>query len=257
MRWQIWRRALGRLLCVTLLLLGLAPGALPLGAAPVQDQQQPAPGGPATEPGETVVVPKKTPPAATVQPEEKKPEKINPKEVYTLSTTTNLVNVNVLVTDNVGNPIPTLKKDNFRVYDDGVEQSVSNFGTSESPFTVCLLVQFANQYWSFLNLALEDAYDFIGAMKPQDWVAVVEFDMKPHILTDFTQDRSTVSAALDTLRIPGFQEANLYDALAFIIDRMKDIQGRKAIIPICTGFDDLSRITYSDMLTIAKASETP
>jgi len=75
MRWQIWRRALGRLLCVTLLLLGLAPGALPLGAAPVQDQQQPAPGGPATEPGETVVVPKKTPPAATVQPEEKKPEK--------------------------------------------------------------------------------------------------------------------------------------------------------------------------------------
>lgn len=257
MRRQPWLRPLWVLLSTILFLLGVAPGLLPLRATPAQDPQQPPPGGPATEPGETVVVPKKTPPAATVQPEEKKPEKINPKEVYTLSTTTNLVNVNVLVTDNVGNPIPTLNKDNFRIFDDGVQQSLSNFGTSEAPLTVCLLVQFADQYWSFLYLALEDAYSFIGAMKPQDWVAVVEFDMKTHILTDFTQDRATVSAALDTLRIPGFQEANLYDALAFTIDRMKDIQGRKAIIPICTGFDDLSKITYSDMLKIAKASETP
>jgi Ca-activated chloride channel family protein len=257
MRRQPRIRARWLLPSAILLLLGPAPGTHSLRAKPAQDQQQPQPGGPATEPGETVVVPKKTPPAATTQPQEKKPEKINPKEVYTLSTTTNLVSVNVLVTDNVGNPIPTLTKDNFHVYDDGVQQSLSNFGTSEAPLTVCLLVQFADKYWSFLYLALEDAYGFINAMKPQDWVAVVEFDMRTHILTDFTQDRSTVSAALDTLRIPGFQEANLYDALAFTIDRMKDIQGRKAIIAICTGSDDLSKITYSDMLKIAKASETP
>ena len=256
MRHQFWHRASWLLFCGVLLLIGLGPDSHPFQAA--QDQQQPGPGGPATEPGETVIVPKKTPPAATApQPAEKKPEKINPKDVYTLSTTTNLVNVNVLVTDNVGNPIPTLNKDNFRVYDDGVQQSVSNFGTSEAPLTVCLLVQFADKDWSFLYLALEDAYNFLNAMKPQDWAAVVEFDMKPHILTDFTQDRGTVSAALDTLRIPGFQEANLYDALAFIIDRMKNIQGRKAIIPICIGSDDLSKITYSDMLKISKASETP
>ena len=254
MRQQPWLRSSRVLLCGALI-AGLAGGAVWLRAAQAQDQQAPS-GGPSTEPGETVIVPKKTPPAAT-QPEEKKPEKINPKDVYTLSTTTNLVNVNVLVTDNVGNPIPTLNKDNFRVYDDGVQQSVSNFGTSEAPLTVCLLVQFADQDWSFLYLALEDAYNFLNLMKPQDWAAVVEFDMKPHILTDFTQDRGTVSAALDTLRIPGFQEANLYDALAFVIDRMKNIQGRKAIIPICTGFDDLSKITYSDMLKISKASETP
>jgi VWFA-related protein len=224
-----------------------------------QDQQSsPSSTGPATQPGETVLVPKKTQPApATPPPEEKKPEKINPKQIYTLSTTTNLVNLDVLVTDKDGNPIPTLTKTNFKVFDDGVEQTVSNFGTAEAPLTVCLLIQFSSGAWQFLYLALEDAYQFLGMMRPQDWVAVVEFDFHTNILTDFTQDRGTVRAALDTLRIPGFREANLYDALAYTIDRMKDIQGRKAIIPITTGVDTFSKITYGDMLKIAKASETP
>ena len=81
------------------------------------------------------------------------------------------------------------------------------------------------------------------------------------------RDRGTVRAALDTLRIPGFQEANLFDALAFTIDRMKDIQGRRAIIAIVggagntrlglNGIDTFSKITYPEMLKIAKASETP
>jgi VWFA-related protein len=229
-------------------------------AQPAQDQQSPPSTGPATQPGETVLVPKKTQPApapGTPAPEEKKPEKINPKQIYTLSTTTNLVNLDVLVTDHDGNPISTLTKTNFKVYDDGVEQSLSNFATAEAPVTACLLIQFSSGAWQFLYLALEDAYQFLGMMQPQDWVAVVEFDFHTNILTDFTQDRGTVRAALDTLRIPGFREANLYDALAEMINRMKDIQGRKAIIPITTGVDTFSKITYSDMLKIAKASETP
>jgi VWFA-related protein len=216
-------------------------------------QQQP-PAGPAPQVGETVIAPKKTTPAPV--PEEKKPERINPSEVYTLSKTANLVNVDVLVTDNGGNPITTLGRVNFKVLDDGVQQTVTNFGTSEAPLTVCMLVEFANRNWRFLYLALEYAYQFLNVMKPSDWLAVVDFDMKPHILTDFTQDRSQVKAALDTLRIPGFSESNLYDSLAFAIDRMKDIQGRKAIVPICSGIDTFSKLTYPQMLKIAKASDT-
>lgn len=227
--------------------------------------------GPASQPGETVLVPKKAaPPSAATAPapDEKKPQKINPKDVYTLSTATNLVNVDVLVTDRDGNPIPSLTKTNFKVYDDGVEQTLSNFGTAEIPMTVCLLIEFSSRSWMHLYLALEDVYSFLGAMKPQDWVAVVEYDMKPHILTDFTQDRGAVQAAFSTLTVPGFQEANLFDALAFTIDRMKDIQGRKAIIAVVggssdvrglglNGIDTFSKLTYPDMLKISKASETP
>lgn len=235
---------------------------------PPPSQTGPSENGPSSQPGETVLVPKKTQPApATPPPEEKRPEKIDPKKIYTLSTTTNLVNLDVLVTDKDGNPIPSLTKTNFRVYDDGVEQNLSNFGTAEAPLTVCLLIEFSSRSWAHMYLALEDAYQFLGSMQPQDWVAVVEYDMKTHILTDFTQDRGAVRAALDTLRIPGFAEANFFDALAYTIDRMKDIQGRKAIIAIVggsgstrlglSGIDTFSKITYGDMLKIAKASETP
>ncbi len=221
--------------------------------------------GPGSQSGETIYSPKKSSPSAPVptpgnvnQPiQESKPQKINPKNVYTLSTSTNLVNVNVLVTDNNGDPIPGLQKDNFRIYDDGVPQTITNFSTVSAPMTVCLLVEFSNKWWGYLYLALEDAYQFLNFMRPQDWVAVVSFGMRPHIIQNFTHNRYAVKSALDSLRIPGFSETNLYDAINFTLDRMQNIQGRKGIIVICTGIDTFSKITYGEMLKIIKASNTP
>ena len=226
----------------------------PQGTAQTQDSQQPSTG-PKPDVGETVIAPKKTEPAPNVKPEAKH-EKINPNDIYTISTSTNLVNVDVMVTDKNGNPIASLGQKNFKLFDDGVPQSISNFGTAEAPMTVCMMIEFGNKWWPFLYLALEDAYQFLGFMQPKDWVAVIDFDMQPHILQDFTQDRYEVRGALDTLRIPGFSEANLYDALAFTIDRMKDIKGRKAIIVICTGIDTFSKLTYDQALKIVRASDT-
>lgn len=219
-----------------------------------QQQQQEQQQGPNQQPNETVIVPKKKQQAP---PEQKKPEKVNPSQVYTLSTTTNLVNVDVLVTDNDGDPITNLKKENFKVQDDGVQQTVSNFGAVQAPLTVCMVVEFSNEWWPLLYQALESAYTFVNFMKPKDWVAVISFDLKPHILTDFTHDRSQVEGALNQLRFPGFSETDLYDALAFTIDRMKDIQGRKAIVAIVSGFDTFSKLTYDQMLKISKSSSTP
>lgn len=240
-------------------------------------QQEPGPG-PSPNTGETVYAPKKSAkPELQQQPEnqpseqpqkvpqqqgqpapqEKQPEKINPDQVYTLSTESNLVNVDALVTDKNGNPITGLGKNNFKVLDDGVPQSVTNFSTAEAPITVTMLVEFSNKWWGYLYLALEDAYQFMNFMEPKDWVAVVDFDMQPHILQDFTHDRYQVRSALDTLRIPGFSETNLYDALAFTIDRMKNVGGRKAILAIVSGFDTFSKLTYGEMLKIAKGSNTP
>jgi VWFA-related protein len=215
--------------------------------------QQPSTG-PNPEVGPTVLAPKKTQPAP---PEtEKKPEPTNPNEIFTLSTTTNLVNVDVMVLDKEGNPMGNLNRKNFKIYDDGVPQTVSNFGTSEAPMTTCMLIEFGKMYWAFLYRGLRYAYNYVQFIRPLDWTAVVEFDMEPQILTDFTQDRSQVIGALDTLRIPSFSETNLYDALAFTLDRMKDVKGRKAILVICTGFDTFSKLTYDQMLKIVRASDT-
>jgi VWFA-related protein len=223
-----------------------------------QDQQQPSPGsGPAPEVGATTVVPKKTQPApAPAPPPEEKHERINPNDIYTLSTTTNLVNVDVLVTTENGTPIPGLPKDDFKVYDDGVEQAVTNFGISKAPMTIALLIEYRKLYWQYLYIALQDSYEFLHYMQPQDWVAALYFDMNTHILTDFTHDRNDVRNALGKLNYPEFSENNLYDALAFTIDRMKDIQGRKAILLIGTGCDSFSKLNYDQILKIVKSSDT-
>ena len=218
-----------------------------------QDEQQPSTG-PNSDVGPTVLAPKKVEPAP---PEtEKKPERINPDELYTLSTTTNLVNLDVLVLDKDGNPISTLTRNNFKLYDDGVPQTVSNFGTSQAPTTTCMVIEFSNRYWAFLYLALRYAYQYVQFIQPKDWTAVISFDLKPEILSDFTQDRSQVVGALNMLRIPGFSEICVFDALSFTLDRMKDLKGRKAILLICTGFDTFSKLTYDQILKIVKNSDT-
>jgi VWFA-related protein len=161
-----------------------------------------------------------------------------------------------MVVDNNGNPIQNLGKKNFQLADDGVPQAVTNFGTGEAPMTICMLIEFSNRWWPYLYLALQYSYQFLQVIQPKDWVAVVAFDMKPQILTDFTQDHGEVRGALDSLRIPGFSEYNLYDALAFILDRMKEAHGRKAIVAVVTGMDSFSKLTYDQCLKIVKASDT-
>lgn len=218
-----------------------------------QSDQQP---GPKPNVGETTIAPKKIEPAPATAPEAKKPERINPNDIYTLSTSTNLVNLDVMIKDNNGNPISGFGRKNFRVFDDGVQQTVSNFGTVEAPITLTMLIEFTSKQWQYLYLALEDAYQFLNFIQPKDWVAVVSFDMKPQMISDFTQDRSEVKGALDQLRIPGFAEVNLYDGLAWTIDRMKDVQGRKAILLVATGCDTFSKLNYDQFLKIVKASDT-
>jgi VWFA-related protein len=221
-----------------------------------QDQQAPS-SGPKPEVGATTVAPKKTKPApATAPPPEEKHERINPDEVYTLSTTTNLVNVDVLVTYENGEPIPGIPKEDFRVYDDGVAQTVTNFGISKAPMTIAMLIEYRKLYWDYLYIALRDSYGFLNYMQPQDWVAALYFDMNTHILTDFTHDRNEVRQGLGQLNYPEFSENNMYDALAFTIDRMKNIQGRKAILLIATGCDSFSKLNYDQILKIVKSSDT-
>ncbi len=230
-----------------------------------QTTQQPTTG-PQPDVGETVIVPKKKSPPAPEQPgtnqptpvqPPSKPEKINPDEIYTLSTSANLVNVDVMVVDNNGNALPNLEKKNFKIFDDGVPQAVTNFGTGEAPLTICLLIEYSAGWWQFNYNVLRYSYAFLDVIHPKDWVGIVYFDLKTEILTDFTQDRGQLRAGLDQLRIPRFSEYCFYDSLSFVLDRMKEVHGRKAVVALVTGVDTFSKLTYDQILKISKASDTP
>jgi VWFA-related protein len=163
------------------------------------------------------------------------------------------VNVDVSVlTKNGGQFVPGLKQENFRIMEDGVPQTISHFGVSKAPITAVLLVEFASTNYSFMIDALRASYAFANSMQKDDWIAVSYYDMNPHILVDFTQDKRAVYGALNELRIPGFSETNLFDALYDTLDRLDRVEGKKYIILVTTGIDSFSKITFDKILKKVK-----
>ena len=219
-------------------------------------QQAPAEaGGPQGDIG-PIAVPKKKP--EDEKPPERAPKVKNPEEIGTFSLKVDvpLVNLPVSVITGNGQFIPGLKEDNFKVLEDGVPQKIDTFAQQgDRPITAVLLIEFAANNYYFMMDALNAAYSFTGQMKKDDWIAVESYDMKPHLLVDFTQDKNQVMGALGQLRIPGFSETNLFDALYDTIDRLEGIEGQKYIILICDGIDTFSKLNYDKALKKIQGSK--
>lgn len=219
------------------------------------NQQTPPPEAGGPEGGEVgpYAIPKKKEEPPPPPPE--KPKKIEGMPDYSIRVDVPLVNLDVAVVTKDGQFIPGLKKDNFKVFEDGQPQVVTNFNISQAPITAVLLVEFASTYYYFMVDALNASYAFAGSLKKDDWVAVISYDMKPQILVDFTQDKRAVYAALNTLRIPGFAETNLFDALYDTLDRLDRIEGRKYVILVTTGVDTFSKLNLDQIMKKIKATK--
>jgi VWFA-related protein len=222
-----------------------APSQQPDNGKPKQDAPAEAGG-----PGDTVgpyAIPKKkaddTPPPPPVTP-----KKVADMPDYSLKVNVPLVNVDVLVTTKSGQFVPGLKQDNFRVTEDGVPQQVSHFAVSQAPITAVLLIEYASTNYVFMMQALQASYAFANTLKKDDWVAVAYYDMQPHILVDFTQDKKAVYGALNQLRIPGFAETNLFDALYDTLDRLDRVEGKKYVVLVTTGVDTFSKLTLDKIM---------
>ena len=240
---------------------GQTPGSQTPSSTPSQTQDNGKPkqevpaeaGGPTDSVGPYAIPKKKVdevpppPPPVTAKKVEDMPD-------YSLKVNVPLVNVDVLVTTRDGQFVPGLKQGNFRVMEDGVPQQVTHFAVSEAPITAVLLVEFASTTWPLLVDSLNASYAFASTLKKDDWVAVAYYDMQPHILVDFTQDKRAVVGALNQLRIPGFAETNEFDALYEMLDRLERVEGKKYIILISTGIDTFSKLTL-DKIT-KKIKET-
>jgi VWFA-related protein len=213
--------------------------------------------GPNRNVDETVVVPRERPTRPAPRAQEKASEPVNPDETFRFATEVDLVNLSVVVQDRNGNFIPELKKEHFRILEEGKPQQIQTIQTSEAPITVAMVIEFSSRYWEFLYETLYASYGFVQSLRPEDWVAVVMYDLKTQILQDFSRNKSAAFDALNSMRIPGFSETNLFDALTETIDRMSDIEGKKAIVLISSGVDTFSRTRYDQALKIVQGSDTP
>ena len=227
-------------------------GSQPSGAQnPNQQEAPPEAGGPNGNTG-PYAIPKKAEEPPPPPPE--KPKKVEGMPDYSIQVNVPLVTVPVTVTAKNGQFIPGLKQDNFRVYEDGQPQTITDFKVQDAPITAVMLIEFASTTWPIEVEAVRGSYIFASTLKKDDWVAAISYDMKPQILVDFTQDKNALMGGLGELRIPGFSETNLFDALYDTIDRLERVEGHKYIILISTGIDTFSKLKYDEILKKVKNS---
>ena len=229
--------------CAAALVVALA------GVVVAQSQQ-----GPLNTTGDTVAKKKPTDPTAPADgdlpkiPSAYKKDKMDVGSLQTFKTDVDTVSVDVAVLDKNGRFVPGIQKGFFRVLEDNVPQQITGYNVGEAPMTVSMVIEFSNKFQRMYGSAwfetLQLAWGFASTLKPEDYVAVVAYDIKPEILSDFTTNRMQTQEALHRLTIPAWSEANLFDAITDTADRMSAIEGRKAILLISSGVDTFSKLTF-------------
>lgn len=257
---MILARRLASRLLLTLALAACALPALaqdaPSTTTPPSAQTSPD-AGPQTDTGPIILRKKKEPTEPAPPPAPAEPKVKNPNnETYSIRVDVPIVNldVNVLL-DKTHQFVPGLKQPNFQVIEDGVVQQVQTVRIAQTPITAVMLLEFAANSYYFINDMQNAAVSFFRTLKPDDYIAVITYDLRTHILTDFTNNQQIVADALRTLTIPGFSDTDLFDALYETIDRLSRIEGRKYIILIGTGRDTFSKLTLDKMLAKVKATQ--
>jgi len=220
---------------------------------PNQQEAPPEAGGPNSDTG-PYAIPKKgeEPPPPPPPP---RPKKVEGMPDYSIHVDVPLVTVPVMVTTKNGQFISNLKKENFKIFEDGIPQTINEFKIEDAPITAVMLVEFASTNYFLLRDTLQASYIFANTLKKDDWVAVISYDMKPDIVVDFTQDKNAVMAGLNTLRMPGFAETNLFDALYDTLDRMDRVEGHKYIVLVSTGLDTFSKLNLNQIMQKVKTTK--
>jgi Ca-activated chloride channel family protein len=244
-------------------ILALVAVVLLAGAAILVAQQ-----GPKKQGTETVAKPRKpgetdtqTTPAGPKIPSKFDKKDQMPQDTASFKADVTTVTVDVAVLDNKGHFIPNIPQGNFRILEDNVPQKVSTFSIGEAPMTVTMVIEWSNlfqQYWSYTwEQTLTAAYGFLDTLKPEDYVAVVAYDLRPEILCDFTTNKRDAYDAMRRLQIAAYSESNLYDAVTDTAERMSSIEGRKAIVLISSGIDTFSKLTFDKTRKILQEQGVP
>jgi VWFA-related protein len=163
-----------------------------------------------------------------------------PDEPEVVTTSTNLVILNVGVADPKGRAVTSLSQSDFNVYEDGVKQSVVSFEPSTAPFSLVLLLDMSGSTRNFRPTLKQSALRFIDALSPEDRVEVVIFSDQIKTLQGFTTDRRKIAFAID--EADGRGNTNLYKALRHSLAELsKEGKRRKAIVVLSDGLDTAER----------------
>lgn len=232
------------------------------------------------------------------KPQQQEPQEPIPpdtlKEQEVVKVASNIVQVEAVVYNKkTGQVVMGLKKENFAIFEDGIQRDVTNFSTPDAPITVAVVMEYSKlgQAIGYMGSSGTEAgqLEVLRPMAaflsqfvkpPDDYVSVIAYDMRPTPLTDFTNDPGRINQVINLLlrNQPAFTETNLFDALKLTLaggradsvvlensekrwqeyGGMRDIQGRrKAVLLISSGLDTFSKINYDEARKIAQNSGVP
>src|SRR5882672_5811345 len=170
---------------------------------------------------------------------------------------TQLVSVPTVVTNSLGRPVPGLRAENFLLFENGQQQKITNFATTEAPFEIALLLDTSGSTRVDVDLIRQAANAFIDALRPGDRVAIVGFNTarqgesvaaKVEVLAQLTDDHKLLRAAIANLG--SSHGTPFYDALARIADEIfheaprDEVRGRRAVVALTDGVDSTSESDF-------------
>ncbi len=174
----------------------------------------------------------------------------------TLRVETNLVTIPISVFDRNGLYIPGLRQSDFKIFEDGSEQEIAYFGTSDKPFTVALLIDTSPSTAYKIDEIHRAAAAFVNQLEPQDSVIVIEFNHSVNVLTEATSDRQKIYKAINKANFG--DGTSLYNAVDEALRKqLGKIAGRKAVVLFTDGVDTTSRKnTYESTVNYAEESDS-
>jgi VWFA-related protein len=216
-----------------LLILGLDPFGT---GARIRQQPPPKP------PSLAKPAPQPTPPA---EPRE---------DLDVVTVSTNLVTVPLRVRNQKGSYVSDLLAEEFRVFEDGVEQQLAYFAPVGSPFTVALMLDVSDSTESSLSQIKQAAIAFVNQLRPDDQVIIIHFDGVLNVVGQPTSDRAVLRAMIE--HVPSGSGTHLYDAVDKVLTRLlTQIKGRKAVVLFTDGVDVGSQTTAKQTLREAEAGD--
>lgn len=218
------------------------------------------------------------------------------KDTEVVKVASNIVQIEAVVYEKKsGRIVQGLKKENFAVFEDGIQKDITNFSTPDAPITVALVLEYSRlgQLQAYYGSSGQDPYgmsEMLGptisflqqvVKPPQDYVSVIAYDMRATPLTDFTNDPARINQVINLLLVnqPVSNEANLFDALkltlvggradSVVLENSKESKAdyggmvdirdnrRKAVFLITTGIDTFSKINYDTARKIVQNAGVP
>jgi len=156
----------------------------------------------------------------------------------TIHVSVDRVNVGVIVTDHSGHFVEGLRREDFRVFDNGIEQPLTGLTSIEEPAQVLLLIEAGPAVYLLEGGHLQAAVALLNGLAQDDRVAVVKYEQAPAVLLDFTADKKAAEAAFEQLSFNlGFGSLNLSTSVLKVLEGLANVAGKKSIVLLTTGLD--------------------